>query len=225
MRQGFKAVMPLWIAAAPVALAYVIAARNAELSAVEIQMMSLTLYSAAAQIATVQLFAGEVPALTIFFTVLVMNIHHIIYGLSLSKHINFNPVEKAVAAYGLTDAAYGITIAMKGNRSLQFLLGAEISLFVAWNGMTALALMIGDIFAIFDRLPLDVVVPLTFFILLMTMIETSTDLSIVLFSTLFATLLIIIGLGQITVIVVSIGSSLFGVAMTQFHGMKATFSR
>ena len=225
MRQGFKAVMPLWIAAAPVALAYVIAARNAELSAVEIQMMSLTLYSAAAQIATVQLFAGGASTLTIFFAVLVMNIHHIIYGLSLSKHIKFNPVEKAVAAYGLTDAAYSVTIAIKGNRSLQFLLGAEISLFVAWNFMTALALIMGDIFTIFDRLPLDVVVPLTFFILLMTMIETPTDLSIVLFSTLFAAFLIGMGLGRITVILVSMGGSLFGVAMTQFHGMKATFSR
>jgi predicted branched-subunit amino acid permease len=222
-RQGFKAVLPWWLSAGPVALAYVLAAQSAGLSDFQIQLMSLTVYSAAAQIATVQLLVSGPSALTIFATALVMNVHHIIYGFSLTKQLRFTRLEKALAAFALTDATYGLTIAAKENRSIQFLFGAECSMYVAWNLLTAAALLAGQILDAFKDLPLDFLVPLTFFVLLIGIIETATDVVVVIFSVTFAIILALTGLGGIAVIVVSIAGSLLGLGLGQAR--KASFHR
>jgi hypothetical protein len=87
---GFKVVMPLWLAAIPFALAYSVSAREAGLTPVETQVMSLTVYSAAGQMAVVQLLSTGAPAFTILLTTLMMNLHHILYGLSLAKRIEMS---------------------------------------------------------------------------------------------------------------------------------------
>lgn len=224
-RQGFKAMLPFWLSAGPVALAYVLAARNAGLSDFQIQLMSLTVYSAAAQIAMVQLLASGASALTICATALVINIHQIVYGFSLTRHLRFTRLEKALAAFALTDATYGITIAAKEHRSVQFLFGAECSIYMAWNILTAVALLAGQILAAFKGLPLDFLVPLTFFVLLMGIIETPTDLTVVIYAVAFAIFLGAIGLGEFTVILVSITGPLIGLGIGQIRNAKPRFHR
>jgi predicted branched-subunit amino acid permease len=206
-----------------VALAYVLAAREAGISDLEIQMMSLTIYSAAAQIATVQLMAGGASALTVFVTVLVMNLHHVAYGLSLAKHIAFTRAEKAIAAYALTDAAYGFTIAAQNNWTLLFLLGAELSMFLAWNLSTAAALLTGQILAALKDLPLDLIVPVTFFVLLTRLIKTRTDLMVAVFSSALAVALVCFGMREITVIATSIGGPLVGFSIAHARNTKGEF--
>jgi predicted branched-subunit amino acid permease len=224
-RQGFKAMLPFWLSAGPVALAYVLAARNAGLSDFQIQLMSLTVYSSAAQIAMVQLLAGGASALTIFATAVVINVHQIVYGFSLTRHLTFTRLEKALAAFALTDATYGITIAAKENRSVQFLFGAECSIYMAWNMLTCAALLAGQILAAFKGLPLDFLVPLTFFVLLIGLVETPIDLTVVLYSVVFAIFLVLAGLGEYTVIMVSITGPLVGLGIGQIRNAKPRFHR
>jgi predicted branched-subunit amino acid permease len=224
-RQGFKAMLPFWLSAGPVALAYVLAARNAGLSDFQIQLMSLTVYSSAAQIAMVQLLASGASSLTIFATALMINVHQIAYGFSLTRHLRFTRLEKALAAFALTDATYGITIASKENRSVQFLFGAECSIYMAWNILTAAALLAGQILAAFKGLPLDFLVPLTFSVLLIGIIETRTDLTVVIYSVAFSIFLGAIGLGEYTVILVSATGPLLGLGIEQIRKAKPHFNR
>lgn len=213
--QGFKAVVPLWLAAAPVAVAYVVAARQAGMHALEIQLMSLTVYSAAAQIAIVQLVSSGAAIWTVGITVVAMNVHQAVYGLSLTKYIDFARFEKLIAAFGLTDATYGVTIALTGNRNLRFLLGAEFSMYLAWNLFTAVGLLAGDKFAVLNMLPLDLVVPLTFLVLLSGIIESRTDLTVVIFSAALAAIFTAIGVGQLTVVLVIISGTVLGFGITE----------
>lgn len=213
--QGFRAMLPFSLAGAPVALAYVLAARSAGIADVEIQLMSLTMFSSASQIALVQLWSGGASVLAILSTILVMNLHFIIYGVSLAKHIRLRGWQKVIAAYSLTDAAYGLVIATPKTHSLSYLLGAECCMFLSWNLFTAAALLVGDLFAVLRDVPLDFIVPLTFFVLLVKMTQTRTDLAVVMFSAALAILCMQLGLGQITVILVSIGGPLFGLGIGQ----------
>jgi hypothetical protein len=56
--QGFPAMLPLWTGAIPVGIAYGAAAREAGLSLAETQLMSLTVFSAAAQMSAVALIGA-----------------------------------------------------------------------------------------------------------------------------------------------------------------------
>jgi predicted branched-subunit amino acid permease len=201
--QGFRALLPLWLAAAPFALAYVIAAQDAGLPPLQIQMMSLLIYSGAAQMALVQLQSADAPPVAMMLTALLLNLHHLLYGISLVRIINLTKIQRAIAAYMLTDAAYGITIAAAGANAA-YLFGAEVSMFIAWNGFTALALLAGQLIQIPAAAHLDFIVPLSFFVLLLTLLKTRRDVFTALLAAGLALLCQAANVGSATLIIVGI---------------------
>ncbi len=207
-KQGFTAVLPLWLASAPVAFAYAIAAREAGWDVSQIQLLSLTLYSASAQISTVQLLTSGTSAITIIITAVVLNLHHLLYGLSLARHMKLSRLQRATAAYFLTDGAYGITI--DKNPTFSFLLGAEISLFIAWNLFTALGVLLGHLIVISSSAQLNFVAPLTFFVLLISSLKTRTDVTVALISAVIAVLCLSMQLGSLTILIVGITGAFIG---------------
>jgi predicted branched-subunit amino acid permease len=209
-RQGFKAVLPLWLAAAPFALAYVIAAQKAGLNPLEIQIMSLTVYSAATQIAATQVLSGDIPILVMLISVVVMNVHHILYGVSLSKSLTLSRLQRVIGAYVLTDSTYAMTVAADNHLNIDFLFGAELSLFIAWNLFTAVGLLVGGLLVLPPWMPLDFIVPLTFFVLLVSSTKSWLDVAVVLISALLALGCLSIQLGGLTLLVVGIGGALVG---------------
>ncbi len=209
-KQGFKAVLPLWLAAAPVAFAYTAAAREAGLAAWEIQLMSLTVYSASAQIAAVQMLSVGAPIFTILVTAGVMNIHFLLYGLSLARRIELSRMERAISAYVLTDAAYGVTIAAGGEANFSFLFGAGLNLLLAWNTLTALGVLVGRVIVIPAWAQLDFAAPLTFFLLLILTAETRLDYAVVLISAVATLLCREMQLGSAAVPIVGVGGALVG---------------
>lgn len=214
-RRGFMAVTPLWVSALPVALAYIIQARNAGLNPFQIQLMSAMVYHSPIQLVVTQFLVDNAAALTILATVLMMAVHHLLYGLSLTRTLSFGRRERFVAAYSLTDAAYGLTIAQGANMSVPFLLGAELGIFVGWNGATAVAQIFGGLFGDLSRLHLDFVVPLTFFALLVTIVRKRTDLVVALCAVTLSVICVKIGLGSVTVLAVGLTCPLVGVALSR----------
>jgi len=97
-KQGFLAMLPFWLGAAPCAAAYSIAAQQAGLTSTEIQLMSLTVYSAAAQVGIVQLLSAGASTFTIVVTAVVMSLHHFLYGMSLAKRMRLSQFERIAAA-------------------------------------------------------------------------------------------------------------------------------
>jgi len=211
--RGFAAILPLWLAAAPFGLAYALAAQAAELSGLETQLMSLFVFAAAAQMALVQLLSTSTSLWIILLTMLVMNLHHLLYGLSLSQQINFSRRQRFLAAFWLTDAAFGVTVTDDKNGKLSFLLGAELSMFVAWNLFTGIGLWLGSVVTIPPEAQLDFVLPLTFFLLLVLVIRTRLDLLVAVVSVGLAVTFSKLGLGNTAVLLTSILGPLVGLAI------------
>lgn len=212
-RRGFTAILPLWLAAAPFALSYVFAAREANLSPLEIQLMSLVVFSAAAQIAFLQLLSTDSSTLIILLTMLAMNAHHLLYGVSLSGRLDLSRARRFIAAFMLTDAAYGVSVSAWNKGAARFLFGAELSMFVAWNLFTAAALWSGSILALIPASQVAFVVPLTFLILLLSVVESRLDMLVALVSAGMATLFHLLGLGNVAVLLAGIGAPLLGLAV------------
>ena len=212
-RRGFATILPLWLAAAPFGLAYVLAAQEANLSNLEIQLMSLTVFAAAAQLAFVQLLSTGSSIWILLTTMLVMNLHHLLYGLSLSRRFNFSRRQRLLASFLLTDAAYGVVIAEDKRGHIWFLFGAEMSMYVAWNLFTSLGICLGSVIAIPATSQLNFVVPLTFFLLLVSVVKTRLDLLVAIVSVGMAVVFNRIGMGDTAVLLVAIIGSILGASM------------
>ena len=82
-RRGFAAMVPLWLGAAPFGLTYGVVAQQAGFGAIETQLSSMLIYAGAAQIAMISLFDDGAAFVAIVLTTLILNLRHVLYGLSL----------------------------------------------------------------------------------------------------------------------------------------------
>ena len=85
--QGFRAAAPLWLGVVPFALVYAVVARDAGLSLLETQALSVLVFAGSAQFSAVGLFGSGAAALEIVSTTFLLNVRHVLYGLSLGRRI------------------------------------------------------------------------------------------------------------------------------------------
>lgn len=169
--RGFGALLPLWAGAIPVGVAYGVAARGAGLSFGEAQLMSLTVFSAAGQVSAVTLLDAEAPGIVIVGAALALNAQLLLLGLAAGRRLRPSRAGRLVAAFFLTDGAYGVAVA-GGRLTLPGLLGAGVSMFVAWNAGTGLGAAAGHALPDPRRLGVDFVATLTFLAVLVPLVRT-----------------------------------------------------
>ncbi|MEI2616711.1 MAG: AzlC family ABC transporter permease [Thermomicrobiales bacterium] len=167
--RGFVAALPLWPGVIPFAVAFTIAARATGFSAVETQLLSLTVFAGAAQITVVSMAASGAAALSITFTAILLNLRHLLYGMVLRRMMV--PDERPrpeISGSMLTDEGFGLTIrhAREGRGISGFMLGSGLSLYVVWNLSTLTGLMFGAMLPDPERIGLAFIFPLTFIALL-----------------------------------------------------------
>ncbi len=173
--RGFWVLAPLWLGVIPFGLAYAVTARSAGLSLLETQALSALVFAGSAQLSAVGLFAAGAAGVEIVLTTLLLNARHVLYGLSLGRGLRLTRRERPVAAFFLTDEAFGVVAAAK-ERSFPFLLGAELSLFMMWNIATLGGFLLGAAIPDPARLGVDLIFPLAFLALLVPLVRTRVEL-------------------------------------------------
>jgi 4-azaleucine resistance transporter AzlC len=175
VRRGFVAMIPLWAGVVPFGLAFAILARTAGFTALATQALSVFIFAGAAQVATVTLYASGAGAVAIILTALLLNLRHLLYGLSLRQWIGARTRPPwPVLAFLLTDEAYGVTIRtyLDGRGSVPFFLGCGLSLFTVWQLATAVGALLGTLLPNPKGIGLDFIFPLTFLALLLPLVRT-----------------------------------------------------
>ena len=174
---GFMAVSPLWLGVVPFGVVYAVLARDAGLSLVETQSLSVLVFAGSAQLSAVGLFGSGAGALEIVSTTFLLNVRHVLYGLSLGQRIPLRGWRRPIAAYFLTDEVFGV-VAPREERTFAFLLGAELSLFATWNAATLGGAVAGSAIADPTELGIDLVFPLAFLALLVPLVRSRIDLAV-----------------------------------------------
>src|SRR5258706_1022315 len=171
---GFRGLMPLWIAAAPVAIAYAYTAHQAGLSSLETQIMSLTVFSAATQFSILQALGSGGSFLSYALNGVLLNSHYLLYAVALTKRFQLRWSQRPLAAFLLSDGVYAITTAAGEEATFSYFLGAGTSMYVVWNLFTALGTLFHPVIALFSLMRFDFAVPLIFFALLIASLKTRT---------------------------------------------------
>jgi predicted branched-subunit amino acid permease len=171
--RGFLGLLPLSAGAIPAGIAFGVAARAAGLTGYEAQLMSVVVFSAAAQVSAASLLQAGTPTLVLVGTVLALNSQLFLLSLAVGRQVQLSWPRHLVTALFLTDGAYGIAVGA-GPLRAPVLLGAGISMFMAWNLGTALGTALGQAVPDPRRLGIDLVAPLTFLAVLVPLVRTRT---------------------------------------------------
>ena len=176
-RHGFVWMMPLWVAAIPSGIAFGVAARGAGLSAIEAQTMSLLVFSAAGQVGALALFNAGLPKLLLIGTAMALNAQLLLLGLTTGRQLRPRWPARLGTAFFLTDAAFAVA-AGAGRLRLPVIVGAGVSMYLAWNGGTALGLTVGTGLLAIRGLGIDFVLPLIFLALLIPLLRSRPALGV-----------------------------------------------
>lgn len=177
LRRGFLAVVPMWPGLAPLDVSFALFARDAGYGPLETQAFSALVFTPSAQIAAVTLFAEGAGLVAVALTALVLNLRHVLYGLSLGTVLpeKTNP-PRLLLAFFLTDESYGLTVRDgverpgMGQRAA-FMLGAGLSLYASFNLFTLAGTLLATVLTDPASLGLDFVLPLTFLALLLPLLR------------------------------------------------------
>jgi predicted branched-subunit amino acid permease len=149
------------------------------------QAFSLFVFAGSAEVAAVTLTMAGATGIAIVLTALLLNLRHVLYGLSLSSLLRLRSLSaRMLVPFVMTDEAYGLTVKeyLDGEGGPAFLAGAGLSLYVAFNLCTLAGALLGTAIPDVQSLGLDLIFPLTFLALLVPLLRTWTQVVVALAS-------------------------------------------
>lgn len=145
---GLLAGLPIVLGYFPIAFAFGVAATGQGLSGLEAFALSLIIYAGAAQFLALALITSGAPLLVGAFTLIAMNLRHVLYGPALMSRAGPDARRRFawVWAFGLTDEVFGAALGQlaRGRRfSETFMLGLGLAAYASWLCGTALGAFAG----------------------------------------------------------------------------------
>ena len=136
-RSGLATSLPLILGYLPIAFSFGVAATRAGLTGPEAFALSLIIYAGAAQFLALALIAAGAPLAVAAFTLVAMNLRHVLYGPALIKRVGPGVrLRHAWAwAFGLTDEVFGAALGAlaRGRRFDEpFMFGLASGAYGAW---------------------------------------------------------------------------------------------
>ncbi|MCU0904696.1 MAG: AzlC family ABC transporter permease [Tabrizicola sp.] len=147
-RDGLAASLPIVMGYLPIAFSFGVAATRAGFSALDAFALSLIIYAGASQFLALALLTSGAPVLVSAFTLIAMNLRHVLYGPALMRAAGAEAsTRKAwIWAWGLTDEVFGQALGAlaRGQRfSEPYMLGLGLGAYAAWVGGTVLGALAG----------------------------------------------------------------------------------
>lgn len=192
-KNGCLQEIPLQLGVFPFGIAYGILGIEVGLTNIQTFLLSIIIFAGVSQIVFAQLFSTFTPSFIIVGTIGIVNLRHILYGVSLSSYLKKLSLKwRVILSYLITDEAFAISYKRfseeKKTKYMHFhLLGSGITLWISWQISTLIGIFIGP--SIPNSLNLEYVIPLSFIAIVVVSINTKIKLIVFIMSALFSILL------------------------------------
>ena len=192
-KNGCLQEIPLQLGVFPFGIAYGILGIEVGLTNIQTYLLSIIIFAGVSQIVFAQLFSTFTPSFMIVGTIGIVNLRHILYGVSLSSYLKKLSLKwRVILSYLITDEAFAISYKRfseeKKTKYMHFhLLGSGITLWISWQISTLIGIFIGP--SIPNSLNLEYVIPLSFIAIVVVSINTKIKLIIFIMSALLSILL------------------------------------
>jgi 4-azaleucine resistance transporter AzlC len=165
IRDGAKVGLPLILPTFAVGIAFGVLAQPV-MGTIAPIVMSLVVFSGAAQFAAVTVLAAGGGALAAIAAGMLMNARWLPMGFAIGPFLSPRPFARAAQAQALVDASFALSSRGDGTYDRGILFGATLPQFFAWSGGTAAGVLGGDVLADPSSLGLDAIFPAFFLVLL-----------------------------------------------------------
>lgn len=162
---------PLLLGIVPFGITCGIMGLTAGLTGLETVLMSFVVFAGASQfIAITMIGAGITGWGVIVLTTLLVNLRHLLMGVSLAPYLIRQPVSyQALLSFLLTDESYAMTVSRiaQNGYSAPYQLGVSISIYLSWGLATGAGVAAGSYIPDPLAWGLDFAMPATFLVLLL----------------------------------------------------------
>lgn len=146
--RGLAASLPIVMGYLPIAFSFGVAATRAGFSATEAFALSLIIYAGASQFLALALLSSGAPVLVSAFTLIAMNLRHVLYGPALLREAGDKASTRHAWAWawGLTDEVFGQALGAmaRGQRfSEPYMFGLGLGAYAAWVSGTVVGALAG----------------------------------------------------------------------------------
>jgi 4-azaleucine resistance transporter AzlC len=146
-RRGLSDIAPMVIAYGPIGALWGTVAASKGLTPAEALLMSLGVYSGAAQFVAMDVWTQRLPLLLLAVTVFTVGLRHILMSASLSRHIaHFSTWRASVLLFWLTDEAWALMEREARQRPLtpSYFAGVSLPLWPTWAVGTFIGALAGN---------------------------------------------------------------------------------
>ncbi len=150
LRAGIKSELPVAAGVIPFGMIFGVVAVAAGIPPLLAQAMSFIVFAGSAQFIGAQLIGLATPAGVVLLTTFIVNLRHLLYSASMAPYLRtLSPACRGLLAYLLTDEAYAVAIlhfdSGRDHPAARqwFLLGAGMTLWIAWQASTAMGVFLG----------------------------------------------------------------------------------
>lgn len=140
--RGIATALPIMMGYFPVAFSFGVGATKIGMTVTEATAFSLIVFAGAAQFMALALISSGTPVLIAAFTLVAMNIRHVIYGPTLMRAAGPEAATRSAWAwtFALTDEVFGAALGLfaRGDArfSERFMFGLGFASYAAWVGGT-----------------------------------------------------------------------------------------
>ncbi len=218
-RLGLLKTLPVVLGVIPFGLAYGVLAVQGGLTIGETLLMSLVVFAGASQFMAAGMFQSGVDALTIVVSTFLINVRHLVMGLSLSPYLSeTTPGWQRMLAFGMVDESYLTTITHYREQSEpqgnpHFLLASGLLMYVVWFAASLVGALAGH--SISDPLKwgLDFAMPATFLTMLLPQVVSRRLFAVVAVAAVAATALFVLIPGKWYIIIAVVAGTGTGVVL------------
>jgi 4-azaleucine resistance transporter AzlC len=165
IRDGARAGLPLILPTFVGGIAFGVLAQPV-MGSIAPVVMSLVVFSGAAQFASLTVLAAGGGALAAIAAGMLMNARWLPMGFAMGPFLSRRPLARAAQAQALVDASFALSSRGDGTYDRGILFGATLPQFFAWSGGTLVGVLGGDALGDPSSLGVDAIFPAFFLVLL-----------------------------------------------------------